>query len=238
MNRLSIEKRAQIIRMLVEGMSMRAASRVADVSINTVTKLLIDIGQACSKYQDAAMRNLPCKRIQCDEIWSFCYSKEKNVSEENKGVLGHGDVYTWTAFDPDSKLIVSFLVGHRDYEYAKVFINDVASRLANRVQLTVDGRRPYLSAVDGTSSGEIDFAQLAKIYGPSPAIEQCLVMRRLNRLTNGISKKVENFEHAIALHFMLYNFGRVHKTLHVTPAMKAGIADHVWTTEEFVNRVL
>ena len=238
MNRLSIEKRAQIIRMLVEGMSMRAASRVADVSINTVTKLLIDIGQACSKYQDAAMRNLPCKRIQCDEIWSFCYSKKKNVSEENKGVLGHGDVYTWTAFDPDSKLIVSFLVGHRDYEYAKVFINDVASRLANRVQLTVDGRRPYLSAVDGTSSGEIDFAQLAKIYGPSPTIEQCLVMRRLNRLTNGISKKVENFEHAIALHFMLYNFGRVHKTLHVTPAMKAGIADHVWTTEEFVNRVL
>lgn len=146
MNRLPIEKRAQIIGLLVEGMSMRAVSRIVGCSINTVTKLLEEVGFACNMYQSEHLRNLNCKRVQCDEIWGFCYSKEKNVSQENKGVLGHGDVWTWTAIDAESKLIVSYLVGKRDAEYAAAFMQDVAGRLASRVQLTTDGHGPYLYA--------------------------------------------------------------------------------------------
>jgi len=148
MNRLSTEKRAQIIGMLVEGNSMRSVSRMANCSINTVTKLLVDVGQACAEYQDKALRNLTCKRIQCDEIWSFCYSKEKNVPEEHRGEFGYGDVYTWTAMCADSKLILSFLVGRRDAAHGKVFIQDLADRLKNRVQLTTDGHKVYLDAVE------------------------------------------------------------------------------------------
>ncbi len=269
MNRLSIQDRARILGLLVEGNSMRAASRLADVSINTVTKLLVDVGTACAEYQDKTLRNLPCKRIQCDEIWAFCGMKEKNVPEEHKGKLGYGDVYTWTALDPDTKLIASFLVGRRDYEYAEAFISDLAERLANRVQLTTDGHKAYLKAVEGAFGADIDFAQLVKLYGPVPTSDQRryspagftgaektvingkpemgnistshverqnltmrMGMRRFTRLTNGFSKKVENLAHAVALHFMYYNFGRVHKSLRVTPAMEAGVADHVWTLEE------
>lgn len=276
MNKLGLEKRAQILGLLVEGNSMRSITRLVGCSINTVTKLLEDVGQACSEYQDKAMRNLPCKRIQCDEIWSFCYSKEKNVSEENKGVLGHGDVYTWTAICPDTKLVPSFMVGKRDLEYAHAFIDDLASRLANRVQLTTDGHKPYIEAVEGAFGGEIDYAILVKHYSnPGEALQsqKCyspsqfvsaekrrisgdpdvkkvstshverqnltmrMGMRRFTRLTNGFSKKIDNLEHAVALHFMFYNFGRIHKTLRVTPAMEAGISDHVWTLEEIAALV-
>lgn len=266
MNKLSIEKRTQILGMLVEGNSLRAVSRMADCSINTVTKLLVDVGTACAEYQDTHLRNLTCNQIQCDEIWAFCGMKEKNVSEEHKGELGYGDVYTWTALDRDTKMMVSFLVGRRDYEYAEAFISDLADRLSNRVQLTTDGHKAYLSAVEEAFGGDIDFAQLVKIYGPVPTKERRryspagftgaektvvtgnpdigkvstshverqnltmrMGMRRFTRLTNGFSKKVENLAHAVALHFMYYNFGRIHKTLRVTPAMEAGIADHVWT---------
>lgn len=148
MNKLGLEKRAQILALLVEGNSMRVITRLVGCSINTVTALLIDVGQACSEYQDKAMRNLPCKRIQCDEIWSFCYSKEKNVSVEDKGVLGHGDIYTWTSICPDTKLIPSFMVGKRDAEYAHAFIEDLVPRLAHRVHLTPDGHKPYIEAVE------------------------------------------------------------------------------------------
>lgn len=276
MNKLSLEKRAQILALLVEGNSMRAITRLVGCSINTVTALLIDVGQACSEYQDKAMRNLPCKRIQCDEIWSFCYSKEKNVSAEDKGVLGHGDVYTWTSICPDTKLVPSFMVGKRDAEYAHAFIQDLASRLANRVQLTTDGHKPYIEAVEGAFGGEIDYAMLVKHYSNPGEAQQAqkryspsefvsaekrrisgdpdvkkvstshverqnltmrMGMRRFTRLTNGFSKKIENLEHAVALHFMYYNFGRIHKTLRVTPAMEAGISDHVWTLEEIAALV-
>ena len=280
MNVLPIEKRAQILNLLVEGNSMRSTSRstsrIADCSINTVTKLLVDVGAACSEYQDKAMRNLACKRIQCDEIWSFCYSKEKNVAPEDKDILGHGDVYTWTAICPDTKLVPSFMVGKRDAEYAQAFIEDLASRLANRVQLTTDGHKPYLDAVESTFGGEIDYAMLVKHYSnPSEAnqaqkryspskfisadkrrisgdpdikevstshverqnLTMRMGMRRFTRLTNGFSKKIENLEHAVALHFMYYNFGRIHKTLRVTPAMEAGISDHVWSLEEIAALV-
>lgn len=274
MNILPIEKRAQILHLLVEGNSMRATSRIADVSINTVTKLLEDAGAACRDYQDAAIRNISSKRVQCDEIWSFCYSKEKNVAPEDKGVLGHGDVYTWTAIDADTKLAISWLVGRRDGEYAEAFIADLASRLQGRIQLTTDGHGPYIAAVEKVFGAAIDYAMLVKIYEGSdqegqkrysPAgfvkadkrritgnpdekevstsfverqnLTMRMNMRRFTRLTNGFSKKIENLEHAVALHFMFYNFGRIHKTLRVTPAMEAGIADHVWTLEEIAGMV-
>ncbi len=272
MNKLSIEKRAQIIGMLVEGNSMRAITRMTGCSINTVTKLLVDVGTACWLYQHKTMRNLTCKRIQCDEVWNFCYCKEKNIPEDHKGQFGFGDVYTWTALDADTKLIPSFLVGRRDAGCAKVFMKDLEGRLANRVQLTTDGLRAYLTAVEDAFAGDIDYAMLVKLYGEdqsegqkrySPA--QCtgadkipvsgkpdpknistsyverqnltmrMSMRRFTRLTNGFSKKIENLEYSVALHFMHYNFCRVHKTLRVTPAMEAGIADHVWTLEEIVK---
>jgi len=269
MNRLPIDKRAQIIGLLVEGMSMRAVSRVVGCSINTVTKLLEEVGFACNMYQSEHIRNVNAKRVQCDEIWAFCYSKEKNVAPADKGVLGHGDVWTWTAIDADSKLIVSYQVGKRDADYANIFMTDVASRLASRVQLTTDGHAPYLYAVEGAFGADIDYAMLVKHYGApadsgarrySPAelisteqrpingnpdakhistsfverqnLTMRMGMRRFTRLTNGFSKKVENLEHAVSLHFMHYNFGRIHKTLRVTPAMEAGLTDHVWTLEE------
>lgn len=272
MNKLSLQKRAQILGLLVEGTSMRAVTRLVGCSINTVTKLLEDVGAACLAYQDATLRNINSKRVQCDEIWSFCYSKEKNVAPEDRGILGHGDVYTWTAIDADTKLVISWLVGRRDQEYAEAFIADLASRLTERIQLTTDGHGAYLPAVERIFGVGVDYAMLVKIYGDqgqkdqrrySPAgfvraekrtikgdpdmkevstsyverqnLTMRMSMRRLTRLTNGFSKKIENLEHAVALHFMHYNFGRIHKTLRVTPAMEAGISEHVWTLEEIAK---
>lgn len=274
MNVLPIEKRAQILHLLVEGNSMRATSRIADVSINTVTKLLVDAGTACLAFQDETIVNIKTKRVQCDEIWSFCQSKEKNVAEENKGALGYGDCYTWTAIDADTKLAISWLVGRRDVEYAEAFMADLASRLTDRIQLTTDGYGPYINAVEKMFGGAIDYAMLVKIYDSkgqggqrrySPAsfvnaekrringapdlnevstsyverqnLTMRMGMRRFTRLTNGFSKKVENLQHAVALHFMHYNFGRIHKTLRVTPAMEAGISDHVWSMQEIAGLV-
>jgi IS1 family transposase/predicted HTH domain antitoxin len=276
MNRMPIEKRAQIIGLLVEGMSLRAASRLADCSINTVTKLLEDVGAACWKYQDENLRNLNCKRIQCDEIWSFIGCKEKNVPSKRDGEFGLGDVWTWTAIDAETKLIPCFAVGGRDATVAHDFMNDLASRLANRVQLTTDGHKAYLHAVERAfGSSGVDYAMLVKLYGEAkgkgpdrryssgeccssvkmavrgnPQVEHVstsyveranltmrMSMRRFTRLSNGFSKKFENHVYAIALHFMYYNFGRVHKSLRVTPAMEAGVAKHVWSLEEIAALV-
>ena len=274
MNKLPLTKRAQILGFLVEGMSLRAASRLADCSINTVTKLLVDVGTACAEYQDKALRNLPCKRIQCDEIWSFVGSKQKNVAPENQGIFGHGDVWTWTAICADTKLIASWMVGSRDGDAARAFIGDLAPRLANRVQLTTDGHKCYLDAVEEAFAWEVDYAMLVKQYGEgsksperkySPSeylgakkikingnplkahvstsyverqnLTMRMSMRRFTRLTNAFSKKVDNHMHAVALHFMYYNFGRIHKTLRVTPAMEAGVSAHVWSLEEIAALV-
>jgi IS1 family transposase len=275
MNKLPLQKRVQIIQLLVEGNSMRATSRIADCSINTVTKLLVDVGNTCAEYQNKVIRDLTCEKIQHDEIWSFCYSKEKNVPEDRKGILGFGDVYTWTAIDPKTKLIPSFFVGKRDAKCAKVFISDLASRLTNRVQLTTDGHKAYLEAIESSFGDNIDYAMLVKLYGepegresskrysssdftgtkktiingnPSPDsistsyverqnLTMRMSMRRFTRLTNGFSKKNENLEYAVALHFMYYNFARIHKSLRVTPAMEAGIAKHVWSIEEIIALV-
>ena len=272
MNRMPLAKRAQLLGLLVEGNSLRAASRLADCSINTVTKLLVDTGAACSEYQDTALRNLPCKRLQCDEIWAFCYSKARNVPEDKRGVFGYGDVWTWTALCADTKLMASWMVGARDQHTARLFMEDLAGRLAHRVQLTSDGHHTYLEAVENAFGGDIDFAMLVKNYsdavmGPerryspsaytgaikkkitgNPDMSQVstsyverqnltmrMGMRRFTRLTNGFSKKVENHAHAVSLHFMHYNFARIHKTLRVTPAMQAGVSDHVWSLEEIAS---
>ena len=270
MNRLSIQKRAAILSCLVEGNSIRATSRITGVSKNTVTKLLVDVGSACAEYQNKVLRNLPCKRVQADEFWSFCYAKQKNVPEDKRGEFGYGDVWTWTAICADTKLVPSFLVGDRTLETAKIFINDLASRLAHKVQLTTDGHHPYLEAVEGAFGADIDYAMLIKLYGADPEAEKryspakCIgaesraitgrpdsryistsyserqnltmrmSMRRFTRLTNAFSKKIENLAHAVSLHFMYYNFGRIHRTLRVTPAMEAGVSDHVWDIKEIV----
>lgn len=272
MNRLPLERRAQIISLLVEGSSLRAASRLADVSLSTVTKLMVDVGSACEQYQDELLRNLACRRIQCDVMWSFVYAKAKNVPEEHKGEWGHGDVWTWVAIDADTKLVPSWAVGRRDGFTARAFIADLADRLATLAQLTTDGHKVYLEAVEGAFGVEIDYAMLVKLYagdsgknapaerryrpavctgsrkqaisgnpderhiGTSCVERQKLTMRmqmrRFTRLNNPFSKKVENHKAMMALHYMHYNFGRIHKTLRVTPAMKAGVDDHVWSLQE------
>ncbi len=275
MNLLDNKKRAQILHLLVEGNSLRATARIADVSRNTVDKLLCDAGEACLDYQDKVLRNLPCKRVQVDEIWSFIYAKDKNVEAAVAAPNGAGDVWTWVAIDADTKLIPCWHVGNRDTEAATLFIDDLASRLANRVQLTSDGHKPYLQAVENAFGNDIDYAMLVKIYGTDAAAKQekrysparyigakCgmvtgnpdrkhistsyverqnltmrMSMRRFTRLSNGFSKKIENHMHAISLHYMYYNFCRIHKSLRVTPAMEAGIADTVYGLDFIVGLI-
>lgn len=260
MNRLTTEKRAQIVGCLVEGMSIRATVRVTGAAKNTIVKLLADLGEACDHYQYEHLRNLRCKRIQCDEVWSFCYAKQKNVPEEHKGTFGYGDVWTWTAIDADTKLVPAWLVGERHATDAITFMIDLRNRLASRVQLTTDGHRTYLTAVEGVVTDlDVNYAMLIKLYGkdphsdaisgdPDPAytstsyverqnLTMRMGMRRFTRLTNAFSKKVENLAHAVSLHFMHYNFCRVHQTLGTTPAVAAGVADHVWTLAEIVEKL-
>lgn len=172
MNKLTNARRAEVVAALVEGNSIRATVRMTGVAKNTVTKLLVDLGAACSAYQNEAMRDLPCTRIQCDEIWSFCHNKERNTAPEHEGVFGYGDVWTWTAIDANTKLIPSWLVGNRDTETAWVFMQDLKGRLANRVQLTTDGHKPYLTAVYGVFGDDVDYARLVKIYGKEPGDEK------------------------------------------------------------------
>jgi IS1 family transposase len=270
MNRLDTKTRAQIVKCLVDGVSIRATSRITGASKNTITKLLCELGTACRAYHDEHVRGVTSKRVQCDEIWSFVYGKDKNLSAAELATGERGSMWTWTAIDADSKLVISYLIGHRDAGYAWEFMRDVSERLANRVQLTTDGHKPYLAAVDAAFAGEIDYAILVKEYGDvdagagrySPA--QCcgtirkpvtgcpeaehvstsyverqnltmrMALRRFTRLTNAFSKKLENLEHAVSLHFMHYNFCRVHQTLRVTPAMEAGLSDHVWSIDDLI----
>ena len=171
MNKLSIERQAQVIRVLCEGNSIRSTARITDTAINTVVSLLKSVGAACVKYQDIHLRNLSCRLIQCDEIWSFCYAKQKNVPEEKQGRFGYGDVWTWTAIDADTKLVASWLVGLRGAGYAFVFIKDLQSRLANRVQLTTDGHKVYLNVIEDIFGADIDYAMLVKLYGQEPSGE-------------------------------------------------------------------
>src|SRR5436305_3224698 len=168
MNKLTLTKRTQILAMLCEGSSMRSISRVADVSINTVSKLLIDAGKACAAFHDATVQGVKARRVQVDEIWSFTYAKQKNVATAKRQDMAYGDTWTWTAIDADSKLMISWLVGGRDGDFAMGLMDDLRSRLANRVQLTSDGHKAYLEAVEGAFGGDIDYAMLVKIYGNAP----------------------------------------------------------------------
>ncbi len=270
MNKLSTEDRTRIVAALVEGNSMRAVSRMTGVARNTINKLLVDLGTACSDYQDKAFVNLKCKRIQCDEIWTFIGCKEKQVTKEKKAE-GQGDCWTWVALDAETKLVPTWYIGTRDASAAYHFMHDLAARLASRVQLTTDGHKAYLSAVEDAFGANIDYAMLVKIYGNAPegpevrySPAQCMGarkavqsgkpefkhistsyverqnltmrmgMKRFARLSNGFSKKVENHEHMVALHYMFYNFARIHQSLRVTPAMEAGVSDHVWTLDEII----
>ncbi|MCX5771620.1 MAG: IS1 family transposase, partial [Candidatus Hydrogenedentes bacterium] len=172
MNRLPLKKRVQIIHLLCEGNSMRAVTRLTGVSKNTVASLLRSVGAACRQYQDEVLRSLPCKRLQCDEIWAFCYAKEKNVPEDKRGQLGYGDIWTWTAMCADTKLVASWHVGRRNAADARIFMRDLAERLTNRVQLTTDGHRVYLEAVEGAFGSQVDYAMLIKLYGGSEEPER------------------------------------------------------------------
>ena len=276
MNRLPREKQTLILKCLVEGMSIRATSRLADVSKNTVAKLLRDAGKACAAYQDEALRGLTCGRIEVDKIWSFVYAKAKNVPRAKNAPPEAGDVWTWVAIDPDTKLVPTWRIGDRTGMTAIDLMDDVRARIENRVQLTTDGHAAYLEAVEGAFGGDVDYAQLIKIYGNagsnrspdtcySPAecidvkkvrvegdpdmdkastshverqnLTMRMSMRRFTRLTNAFSKKLENLGHAVALHFMHYNFCRIHNSLRVTPAMEAKVADRVWEVSDIVQLV-
>ncbi len=269
MNRLTTEKRATILGMMVEGVSIRAISRMTGASKNTIVKLLRDAGQACADYQDKALRGLTCQRLQLDEIWSFVYAKQKNVPNHKWGEAG--DVWTWTAIDADTKLIASWMLGDRSADTARAFVKDLAERLAHRVQLTTDGLPHYRVAVDRAFGGEIDYAMLDKIYksakgmpegkyspgecvgakkktmkgNPDPAhistsyaermnLDIRMGLRRVTRLTNAFSKKVEHHFFALAIYFMHYNFVRIHQTLRVSPAMAAGVTDRLWELRDIV----
>ncbi len=264
MNRLRTAKQAQIIGALVEGNSINATCRMLGVGKHTVLRLLEGAGCACAAYHHRHVRGLRVRRLQCDEIWAFIGAKRKNVRPEREA--DHwGDVWTWTAIDADTKLIVTYFVGDRGKRSAYEFIADCAERIVGRPQITTDALRHYLSAIEDAFGADVDYAMLHKLYGAStedesrysPAtcigcdmkvvtgdpdpkhvstsyverqnLSMRMGMRRFTRLTNGFSKKFENHAHQVALYFFHYNFCRVHKTLRVTPAMEAGLTDHVWT---------
>lgn len=275
MNKLSLERKTQVIKVLCEGNSIRSTARITGTAINTVVKLLREVGSACLDCQDKAMRNLACKKLQCDEIWSFVYAKDKNVPEEHNGEFGYGDVWTFTAIDADTKLVPAWLVGLRNASYAYAFAKNLKNRLASRAQVSTDGHSMYLEAVEHAFGADVDYGMLIKLYGQEPEGEKrygpakCLSatkhivqgkpdyeaistsyverqnltmrmgMRRFTRLTNAFSKKLENHECALALYFMHYNFARSHKTLSnpypKSPAMAAGLTNHIWSIEEIVK---
>jgi IS1 family transposase len=271
MNRLTTEKRAQIIGCLVEGNSIRATVRMTGAAKNTITKLLVDLGEACAEFQDGVLVDLPCKVVEADEIWAYCYAKQKNVPEQFKGSPGYGDVWTFTAVCADTKLVPSWLVGERTSDDAEFFLSDLSRRMANRIQLSTDGHAMYEATVGPSFSHNVDWAQIQKNYAAAPDqrkyspavctgtkkiprkgdpnpdristsyverqnLTMRMGMRRFTRLTNGFSRKVENLAHAVSLHFMHYNFARPHAAVKDryprTPAMAAGVADHIWSLEE------
>jgi IS1 family transposase len=273
MNKLDPIKQAQVVSALVEGNSVRATVRMTGVAKNTIAKLLVELGAACSDYMDKNLCNLKCERIQCDEIWSFVAAKQRNVTPKLRAQNPDaGDCWTWVAMDADSKLVCSWQVGRRDWITANQFVSDLRSRLANRVQLTTDGNRLYLGAVYTHFDTDVDYAVLMKLYAGAPRAEgdtryspavcigaekkpkignpdskhistsyverQNLTMRmqirRFTRLTNAFSKKIENHVASLAIHYMHYNFVRIHQTLRVTPAMATGVTDRLWSIDDIV----
>jgi IS1 family transposase len=269
MNQLSIAKRAQIISCLIEGNSVRGTARLTGICKDTILKLLCDLGPACANFHDGIARNLPCKRLEVDELWCFCHAKDRNIPAHLEGKEGVGSVWTWVSMDTNSKFVANWLVGTRTAADANQFMSDLASRLTHRVQITSDGHKPYVEAVENAFGSEVDFALLVKMYGndnpnsgkkravcigsqtqvvagnPNPQFistslieRQNLTIRmsnrRFTRKTNAFSKKIGNLEYSVALHYVYYNFVRIHQTLRVTPAMELGLANHVWNFEEVI----
>ena len=276
MNNLPSHRKILVLKCLLDGVSILGTVRIAGVAKKTVSSLLVQAGKVCAEYQDQALRDLPCRRLQCDEIWSFVYAKEKNVPRAKAAPEGAGDVWTWTAICADTKLVPSWRVGDRSGMTAIDLMDDLRNRLSNRAQITTDGHRAYLEAIEGAFGGDVDYAMLIKLYGaggssrnpetrysPSECIgihkeriegnpdpehistsyveRQNLTMRmsirRFTRLTNAFSKKLENHAHHVALHFMYYNFCRIHQTLKVTPAMAAGVTDKLWEIGDIVRLI-
>lgn len=271
MNTLTLDERVRVVSALVEGNSIRSTVRMTGVSKKTVMRVLCEVGEACWTYQQLNLKNLKCERIQCDEIWSFCYAKEKNLPVGLRNKHGFGSVWTWTALDPDSKLIASWFVGKRDTHAAYAFMKDLAGRLSNRIQLSTDGYRGYGEAIANAFGDNVDYGQVVKVYRATPGPDgkyspgECcatvktpmtgnpdedhlstslverqnltmrMQMRRFTRLTNAFSKKIQNLQWAVALHFMWYNFCRIHQSIRCTPAMKAGVTKQVWEIEDIIR---
>lgn len=270
MNRLTNEDRCRVLACLVEGNSIRSTVRITGIAKRTVSRLVVELGEACERFADRALRGLDCKSLQCDEIWAFCGAKEKNCSPEQKE-NGWGDVWTWIAIDPETKLIPAWYVADRSAESAYKFMLNVSRRLINRIQLTTDGLKAYLVAVKAAFPDGIDYAQLIKLYenplgatgrysppicvgeqkkrisgSPFPELISTshaernnltirMQSRRFTRLTNAFSKSVVNHRLSLAIHFVHYNFVRIHQSIRCTPAMAAGVTDRVWELAEMVS---
>jgi IS1 family transposase len=272
MRKLTHEQRTQAVNCLLEGCSIRATVRMTGIAKKTVMRLLVEVGAVCEAYQDRVLRNLTCRRIQLDEMWGFNYCKAKNVTPEiAEKITGAGDVWLWVAIDAETKLVPCWTLGDRGAETAYGFVSDLAGRLSNRVQITSDGYRVYLTAIENTFGSEVDYAMLVKIYGSDAGPDtrysppECLgvnlavitgnpdpkhistsfverqnwtartMMRRYTRLSNGFSRKMENHAAAVALYYFAYNFIRIHRSLRVSPAMAAGVTDHLWSVSELVD---
>jgi IS1 family transposase len=269
MNKLKIEKQTTAISALVEGCSIRSTERMTGIHRDTIMRLMVRVGNACEQFMDEVMRGLACKNIQVDEIWTYVGKKQRHVKKTDN-INECGDFWTWVALDADTKLVPSYKVGKRDFFMASKFIDDLESRLTNRVQLSSDMLKLYVEAVESAFGGNVDYGQIVKSYEAEPIgagryspphvvsaerkpvlgnpnfsnistsfierqnLTMRMSMRRFTRLTNAFSKKVENLKAAVALHFVHYNFARIHKTLKVTPAMEAGISDHIWGVDEIV----
>lgn len=265
MNKLPTEKRAVILNMLVEGMSMRAVERITGVSLNTITRLLVAAGEACAAYHDKHVRRVKAERLQLDEIWQFCYAKAKQVKagKLKRAPPEAGDVWTWIGMDADTKLIVSWLLGHRDEDTAMLFCADLRSRVVGRPQITSDGLPAYVDALYATFNRDMDYAQLVKDFEGSEChgmslrtvegnpnydnvntsfIERYnltvrMSLRRYTRKTNAFSKRLANQTHTMALHVVHYNFCRIHKSLRMSPAMAAGVTSTLRDMEWVVGLV-
>lgn len=274
MNRLPLEERARVLSALCEGNSIRGVSRMTGVAKGTILRLLAEVGDACTAYHDENVRGLSSSRIQCDEIWSFCHAKQRNLPREMRGADDVGDLWTWTAIDADTKLIVTWHLGKRRRIDADIFIRDLSSRIVSgRVQISTDGFGNYNEPIarhfgaaadhgseikdygllDDTSperkyspmlvqrvirtsiSGEPDRQYISTSYVERQNLTMRMSMRRFTRLTNGFSKKAQNLQRALALHFMYYNFCRKHQTLKTTPAIAAGLTDRTWTVHDLAR---